>query len=127
ARRSARPAPGLLIGDGEGAGSLGRAGGAAGYSYRQRPRDNDRGDSEVRRQLLPSQGRRPEIEDERASHLLPEAGGDVSVQESDACLAARNRPPVRREASLDGSPLHQEDRRDATPGAGFRQNRQQLY
>ena len=40
-------------------------------------------------------------------------GGDVSVQDADARVAAGNRAQLRRQASLDGDSLDQKSRRDA--------------
>ena len=48
-------------------------------------------------------------------------GRDVSLQVADARVAARNRPQLRRQASLDGDSLDQEGRRDAQEERRFRQ------
>ena len=77
--------------------------------------------SEVRRRLLPAEGRRAEV----AQQL--EVGGDaapdrdVSVQDADARVAAGDRPELRRQASFDGDSLDQEGRRAAEDGRRFQQ------
>ena len=82
---------------------------------------HDRADSEVRRRLLPVEARRSEVAQQLEVGGDAAPGGDVSVQAADACLAAGDRPQLRRQASFDRDSLDQESRRDAEKGRTFQQ------
>src|SRR4029079_7834303 len=77
---------------------------AGGAAQRARPRSeggHDRRYPEVRGRLLQLENGRPEVTKqlEVGRHAAPDR--DVPLQVADACVASRNRPELRREASLD--------------------------
>ena len=97
------------------------AGGAEERHRSGRQGRHDREHSEIRRRLLPAEGRRPEVAEQLEVGRDASPGRDVSVQDADARVAAGDRPEFGRKAPLDGDSLDQEGRRSAQERRRFQQ------
>ena len=103
-----------------------RAGSAQEHPRSRREGGHDRDHPEVRRRLLQPEAGRAEVAQQFEVGRDAAADRDVSLQVAHARLAARNRPELRRQASLDGDSLDPEGRGPAEEGRGFQQPDQQV-
>jgi chromosomal replication initiator protein len=92
----------------------------------RRPRGDDRHDSEIRRRVLPVEGRRAQVAEQREVDRDAAAGGDVLVQVADELLAPGDWKKLRRQASLNRDPLDQKSGSDAPKRSGVQHARPQF-
>ena len=84
------------------------------------------GHPEVRLGLLPAEARRAEVAQQLEIDRHAASDRDVSLQDPDERVAARDRQELRRQASLDRHSLHPEDRRSPETRRRFQHTYQHL-